>query len=147
MKKILLFMFTILVMVSCSKEEAETRSDVMVNVTFDGGLASPTLVRLYNYDEAKDFDRDATTEMGFYQRLVDKQGNKIIPEYTSDNFTGVNTFENVEHGKYLVVAMYKPDGYSFPMFYYYAYKTIEVNDLLMVKIDFEDSDMGKFIEF
>ena len=147
MKKFLLLMLTILMMVSCSKEEVETRSDVMVNVTFDGGLASPTLVRLYNYDEAKDFDRNAISEMGDSQILADKQGNTILPEYTSDTFTGVNTFKGIEHGKYLVVAMYKPEGYSFPMFYYYGYKVIDVNDLLMVKIDFEYSDMGEFVEF
>lgn len=140
-------MLIILMMVSCSKEKVETRSDVMVNVTFDGGLASPTLVRLYNYDEAKDFDRNAISEMGDSQKLVDEQSNTILPKYTSDTFTGVNTFKEVEHGKYLVVAMYKPEGYSFPMFYYYGYKVIDVNDLLMVKINFEYSNMGKFVEF
>lgn len=153
MKKILFVLALILPMffVSCSKNEDGKPLSVLVNVKDDfGNIANPSLVRLYQNEDAKDFDKNAISEMGDMQKLVDKAGNEIYPSYTSDNFDGINIFNDVPSGKYLIVVFYKPSGYSFPMFYYYGYKHIEVNQSNNAKlytIDFSDKERGKFTEF
>ena len=88
--------------------------------------------------------------MGDQQKLVDKTGNEILPAYTSGSFSGVNIFDNVVSGRYFIIVLYKPSGHSFPMFYYYGYKDIEVNqstNAKLYKIEFEDKKRGKFTEF
>lgn len=62
---------------------------------------------------------------------------------------GINTFENVDNGKYLVIAMYKPDGFSFPFAFLYGYKMIDVSSTIGSSLNtfvliWEDS--GKFVE-
>lgn len=153
MKKILLLMMAMLpiLFTNCSDDENEKPMSVLVNVIDDfGNIANPTLVRLYKYEESHNFAKNAISEMGDQQKLVDKTGNEILPLYISDSFSGVNIFENVEAGKYLIIVLYKPSGYSFPMFYYYGYKEIEVNEFTNAKvytIDFSDKERGQFIEF
>lgn len=135
---------------SCSNDDEPSSYNVMVNVSVDGDIASPTLVRLYDYDKAKDFDKDAIIDMGDYQKLVDMSGNVIEPEYTSGSFSGVNIFENINQGKYLIVVMHKPSGFTFPMFYYYGYKSIVVdkdNNTDLYNFDFGSGDRGVFVEF
>lgn len=154
MKKILLLMAIVLpiIFTGCSKDGDDDKPiSVLVNVTDNSGdIASPSLVRLYQYENAKDFDKDATSKMGDQQKLVDKAGNEILPAYTSDSFSGINIFENVKEGRYLIIVFYKPSGYSFPMFYYYGYKDIEVNQSTnagLYKINFSGKERGKFTEF
>lgn len=152
MRKLILMLAMMLpmVFVSCSDDEDNAPRTVMVNVKEDYGIASPSLVMLYDYSEAKDFDKNAISEMGDSQDLIDSNGNVIQPSYVSDSFLGVNTFENVLDGEYLLVVLYQPDGYSFPMFYYYGYKKIVVNaanDAKLYTIDFSGKERGEFIEF
>lgn len=135
---------------SCSDDESSSSYSVMVNVFIEGDLAYPSLVRLYNYDKAANFDKDAIVEMGDNQELVDENGNVITPAYSSGEYSGVNTFEGIEPGRYIIVVLYQPEGYSFPMFYYYGYKSItvdETNNANLYKIDFQYEDSGKFVEF
>lgn len=154
MKKLFLLLTAILplfVFTECSDDDnVSPAQSVLVNVTYDGTLASPTLVQLYDYEEASKckFDYDAMCEYGDYRNLIDESGNEIRPKYTSDSTAGVNTFEEVENGEYMLVVMYKPEGYSWPMFYFYAYKEIKVNpdtNAKLYSIEFTDEDRGKFV--
>ena len=138
-----------LVFVSCSDDGDEPLT-TMVNVKYKGELAYPSIVRLYDYEEAKKFDKDEVFHYGDYQELLDENGNIIEPQYTSDKFVGANTFEDIKQGKYIIVVLYKPDGFSWPMFYYYGYKIINVdkdNNMTLYNIDFEPNQSGTFIEF
>lgn len=156
MKKILLLMMAMLPIffTSCSDNE-DNKEDrplsVLVNVIDDfGHIASPTLVRLYKYEESYNFDKNAIMKMGDERKLVDQTGNEIPPSYRSESFSGINIFENVKAGRYIIIVFYKPSGYSFPIFYYYGYKDIEVNqstNARLYKIEFSGKDCGKFIEF
>lgn len=155
MKRLLLILSVVLplfVSVGCSDDDSETNSTktLMVNVFVEGDLASPTLVRLYDYEDAKDFDKNATYEMGDKQELISESGEVLTPLYTSDSHIGVNTFEGIEDGTYMLIVFHKPEGFSFPNFYYYGYKQIvvnESNDAKLYKIDFNNEDRGKFIQF
>ena len=153
MKKILCLLFLLsamlLTIVSCDNDD-ENSNSILVNVFVDGGIANPTIVQVYDYNEAKDFDRKAISEMGNHGKLVDKSGNTILPQYISGNTNGVNIIEDVKNGKYLLVAMHKPDGFTFSMFYYYGFKVIDVNPSTNGKLynmNFEYAATGKFIEF
>lgn len=154
MKKLFLILAVIMplsVFTGCSDEDnVSTSQSVFVNVKYNGNIASPSLVRLYDYEEASKskFDYDAMCEYGDYRNLIDESGNEIRPKYTSDSTAGVNTFEEVENGEYMLVVMYKPEGYSWPMFYFYAYKGIKVNpdtNAKLYSIEFTDEDRGKFV--
>ena len=155
MKKVL-FMLPLLVVLcmfaACSKDDEQNSFSMMVNVFVDGNIASPVLVRLYDYEDTRkcEFDYDTMCEYGDHRKLVDKNGNELTPKYTSDSFNGINTFESVESGKYTIIAMYKPEGFTWPMFYYYGYKDIIVdknNDAILHKIDLKKKEKGKFVEF
>ena len=152
MKKILTIIVCVLCAYSCTDDNTDMLS-VMINVSYNGEIASPTLVRLYAYETAKDFDNSymATMEYGDDQVLKDKLGNDLHPVYTSDTFSGINTFEDINAGTYLAVILYKPDGYTYPMYYLYGIKAIRVdesNNAKLHNIEFTyDHDRGKFIEF
>ena len=152
MRKFLLIIVCALSITSCSENEPEILS-VMINVKCDGKLAYPSLVRLYEYETAKDFDNSymATMDYGDYQILRNKSGHELSPVYTSYNFSGVNIFEDIKAGVYLAVILYK-DDFTWPMFYFYGYKVINVdedNNALLHDICFfyGEKEKGKFIEF
>lgn len=155
MKKILsmlpmlavLFMFT-----ACSKKDEPNSYSIMINVSVDGDIASPVLVRLYDYDDTRkcEFNYDTMCKYGDYKKLVDRNGSELTPKYTSGSSNGINTFDGVESGRYIIIAMYKPEGFTWPMFYYYGYKDIIVdknNDAILHKFDFNKSEQGKFVKF
>lgn len=153
-KKLIVAIAVVACMTSCGKDnEPAAPLTVMANVTYDGASASPSIVKLYDYETAKDFDKstDGANEFGDTRDLLDKDGNVIKPAYTSSTTKGVNTFEDVKAGKYIAIAFYKPDGYSWPMFYYYGYAVIDVNKStspVMQWFKFTAStDRGKFILF
>lgn len=156
MKKILLSLTIILVsviMVSCSKDEPQSGT-VLVNVSFDGAIASPSVVKLYKYEDAKDFDKTYTgaCHYGSTGDLLDNKDNVITPFAIGDNTLGVNTFKNIPNGKYIIIAFYKPQGYSFETFFYYGYKTIDVNGSLSTHfIEFKNGENALnakgFVEF
>lgn len=153
MRKVFLMMammLPILLISGCSDNENDNPKSVMVNVKDSYGIASPSLVMLYNYSEAMNFDKNAISEMGDKQDLIDMDGNIIQPVYVSDSFSGVNIFDDVVDGEYMLIVLYHPEGYSFPMFYYYGFKKIVVNDennAKLYEIDFSGKETGKFIEF
>lgn len=146
MKKILLLICVISSFFACSKDEDSKYQIVYVNVYYQGDLATPSVVRLYDYKEAIkcNFDYETMCEYGDKSVLLDNSGNEIIPKYTSVG--SVNNFEEVENGKYILIAMHKPNGYSFPMFYFYGYKEIIVDgsSTNIHKINFTNDDRGKF---
>lgn len=154
MKK-LLFLLLPLFLLSCSKDDSPKTFTVMVNVEDEYGLAYPSLVRLYNYNEAigavqKHIADNNAHMYGAKRKLYNASGAEIIPVYTSDNMEGVNTFEGVEEGKYLIVVLYKPSGYSFENFWFYGYKGIDVNkdnELGVYKCKFPNTSRGKFYNF
>lgn len=153
MKKTFLFLLPIiaLVMFACGsdKKDEPKSNNVIANVTYDGTSASPSMVNLYNYDAAKNFDKTAIVKFGDTQTLVDNNGNVIKPAYVSPTTIGVNTFEDVKPGKYIAIALYKPNGYSFPNFYYYGYATVDATSgLTSVTFKFtSQSPRGEFIQF
>ena len=55
MRKFLLIIVCALSITSCSDNDPEILS-VMINVKCDNKIASPSLVRLYEYETARDFD-------------------------------------------------------------------------------------------
>ena len=128
-----LFLISCLVLVACGENEPKMAS-VIANVNYDGKSAYPSFVQLYNYNDAKNFDNsyESACYYGDYRKLKDINGNIIKPAFTSSEFLGVNTFENVPQGKYIIIAMYKPSGYSWPMHYFYGYKIINVDNSLSV---------------
>ena len=105
---------------------------------------------LYDYEEAKNFDKEASVNALAYDgHIVLRDGTALTPKYVSDSTVGINTFENVDNGKYLVIAMYKPDGFSFPFAFLYGYKMIDVSSTIGSSLNtfvliWEDS--GKFVE-
>lgn len=152
MKKILLFALFTIVMCACSKDDEPKTFSLIANVSYNGMSAYPSIVFLYDYEEAKDFDKssDAIYKFGEYGELYSASGVLLEPLYTSPTLTGVNTFENVSKGKYMVVAFYKRDGFTWPMFYYYGYTVLDLTyNLQSVKFNFRSSTMkaGEFIEF
>lgn len=148
MKKIsflLMCLFAIL-SASCSKEDEPASATVMVNVTLEGPSANPSLVRLYKYEDAKDFDNsyNGANHYGTYLELLDKQGNVIEPAYTSESLNGVNTFSDVLNGKYIIIAIHKPRGYDWSFSYYYGYKIIDVDGSL--ETHFIDFIYGHYLQ-
>ena len=159
MKQILFTIMTAFLCVGCSKEEARTEQTIMVNVSYkyqsgtDTKVASPTIVQLYSYEKTNGFDKTKSiSSMANHQELTMPDGITHKAKYTSDSFSGVNIMENIPNGKYILVAFYKPDGYSWPMFYYYGYKTIDVNDgtnmnLHSMVFVIGEEQMGSFTSF
>lgn len=132
----------------CQKEDA--KKTIMVNVTFNGASAYPSAVMLYDYTEAITFDKGYSSACYFGDHLELKlaDGSIVKPKYVG-NTTGVNTFENVENGKYIAIAMYKPNGFTFPNYYFYGYHIIETTSAI-VSFNFNfknDSKRGEFIEY
>lgn len=161
MKKILLSfsVLTIVSFTSCSKDNEQTDHSLMANVyyqypgspTLGKKIASPTLVLLYDYDIAVDFDKTASVQsVSSSYKITLADGTTPEAVYSSSpNFSGINTFEKVKDGKYMLIAFYKPEGYSWPMFYYYGYKEIVVNEANNAKLytlifDWNE-DNGKFV--
>lgn len=137
---------------SCEADEPKSAT-VMINVNYEGASAYPSIVKLYDYEEAKSFDNSysGACHFGDYMELVDVNGKVFKPKFVSDIY-GVNTFENVPNGKYLAIILYKPKGYSWAFSYYYGYKIIDVNgELSFNLIDFKAQDMLQrvqcFVEF
>lgn len=157
MKKILLLIAVVSALFlapSCSKNDEPTKAlVVMSNVTINGSIASPSLVELYNFDSAKNFDKsyEGMISYGDHQKLLNASGDVLTPAYSSSSFAGVNTFEDVKAGKYIIVCLYKPDGFTYPMFYYYGYAEIEVsasNSPVMQNFKFTyDDERGEFLKF
>ena len=131
MKRLLSIMYVVAIttlLVSCSKGDDPTAQDFCVNVYYtysdysDYGerLASPSYVLLFkdngnNIDESK----MSITDL----QLYDTNGNALDLIRTSPSTSGVNTFEGVENGKYVILALYSP--YTFVK--YYSYKKISVD--------------------
>lgn len=153
MKKTLLLLLLV-TFIACEKNEPKepTTATVMINVTFtydgiDSHIANPTLVRLYK-EKASEFDFEkSVSSMASSQNMYLKTVTPANPVYTSDSFSGVNTFKDIDKGNYTAIVFFKPDGYTFSLFYYYAYKEITVSDLKTHNIVFTwNTDKGKFIQ-
>lgn len=155
MKKLIILFVLPLFFLSCSKDDSSKTYTVMVNIEDEYGLAYPSMVRLYDYNEAmpavqKHINDNNAYKYGTDRKLYDTNGAEISPVYTSANMVGVNTFEEVKAGKYLIVVLYKPSGYSFENFWFYGYKGIDVNkdnELGMYKCKFPNTSRGKFYNF
>lgn len=152
MKKFLFFSLLALILSACSSGDDEPKLySAIVNITFDGASASPSVAYMYKYDLAKDFDKsyDAMCKFGEERILRNVNGDVIEPAYISPTTIGVNTFENIEKGKYIVVAMYKQSGFSWPFHYYYGYSELNVDhNLPMITFKFvSSSKRGEFIKF
>lgn len=153
MKKVFLFLMVVLA-TSCGKNDTEPKShQVLVNVFYSyeaGGneeIASPSLVMLYK-EKAAEFDFDeSVSSMANDQKMTLKDGQFATPVHISDSFSGINIINDVETGNYTLIVFYKPEGYSWPMFYYYGYKEISVTDLTTNKIVFMwNEESGKFVK-
>ena len=134
MKKLSLLLLSIFatLALSCSNNDEPQSASILVNVTYNGASASPSVVKLYKHEDAKNFDNSysGACHFGSTGELLDKKGNIITPIAIGDNTLGVNTFENIPNGRYIVMAFYKPAGYSFANFFYYGYKIIDVEGFL-----------------
>ncbi len=147
MKKIL-FLLIAIVFIGCEKETPEeTKSNLLVNVyyKYEGSdkekLASPSLVRIYK-ESPSEFDfEESIWSMVDDQSMTLKNGDYAIPVYTSDSHTGVNIIE-VENGQYTIIAYFKPEGYSFAMFYFFGYKQVNVTSTVQYNIVFNWGSLG-----
>lgn len=159
MKKVL-FILPVIILAACGKDEPKepTTSTLMVNVSYKyvgtetNKTASPSLVMLYK-EKSSEFDFEkSVSSMANNQKMTFKNGSAAIPVYTSDSFSGINTFEDINNGAYTIIVFYKPDGYSWPMFYFYGYKEISLtklskHDFVFIWGDIEnDGDAGKFVQ-
>lgn len=158
MKKILLMMVLgVLAITGCKKDKESTEQTVMINVSYqyptspDLGkkTAAPTLVQLYDYSKAMNFDKQksvASIKNSYKLTLAD--GTTLMPLYDSTpNFTGINTFEQVKNGKYIVIVYFKPEGYEW--FMYYGYKEISVDSskpLIMYDLVFNWGAHNEFVQ-
>lgn len=156
MRKLLLLLLLPLFLFSCSKDNSPL--SIMVNVKYDGSLAAPSLVRLYNYDElhselmkqVNDTDINNAYMYGSDLGFKLEDGTTISPDYTSDSYSGVNTLEDIKAGKYYIVVMYKPDGYNFPFSWFYGYKEVIVdksNNAALYNCNFPRTVSGHWYNF
>lgn len=153
MKKFLLLFAAIAcaAFVGCSKDDDNDAQNVLVNVKLEGDLASPTLVMLYNNVSSADLDKEkSVSSLANSQKITLKDGTTTDATLSSaPNFTGVNTFNDVPNGKYLLIVYHKPDGYSFPMFYYYGYKdiTVDASNTNIYNLEFTYENKGNMTAF
>lgn len=160
MKKVLLFLACILTLAGCNKEDIPPA--VMINVSYQfpefpergKTIATPTLVLLYDYSVAASFDKVKSIDsMSEINKIMLPDGSTPEPKYSSaPNLTGVNTFENIEDGRYMVIVFFQPSGFTWNMLYYYGYKEIEVNDANKIQsynlvFNWGDDYCGRFIAF
>ena len=127
MKKILLFCLMALTLVGCSKDDEEaTAQTFFVNAYYtysdypDYGnrIADNTFVGLYE-DNGNDIGSVKTTSLSIY----DTNENELSLKYTSSSSNGINTFEGIPNGNYVLLVVHYPYTYT----RYYSYKKITVN--------------------
>lgn len=153
--KRLFYVLAAFLMFACGNDDDPSNSthQVFANVFYsyeaggDEKIATPTLVMLYK-EKPSDFDfEESVTSMANNQKMKLKDGKIATPVHISDSFSGINIIDDVETGNYTLITFYKPDGYSWPMFYYYGYKEISVTDLSTNKIVFIwNNEAGKFVK-
>ncbi len=127
MRKLFCFFAGILFLSGCS-ENVPTEQTFFVNAYYtysdysDYGekIASPTMVMLFE-DNGNEIDTDRIS--GFDPTLYDTSGNELKLCYVSDSTSGINTFENIPDGEYVILAIYVP--YTFV--HYCSYKRIQVD--------------------
>lgn len=112
----------------CSKEEEPAEQTFFVNTYYtysdypDYGehIASPTMVMLFE-DNGNEIDTERIS--AFDPTLYDTAGNELQLRYTSPTTSGINIFENIPNGKYVILTIFYP--YTFVN--YYSCKKISVN--------------------
>ena len=117
-----------LIFFGCSKDELPTEQTFFVNAYYtysdysDYGekVASPTMVMLFE-DNGNEIDTERVSV--FDPTLYDISGNELKLRYTSSTTSGINIFENIPNGKYVILAIYSPYTYV----NYYSYKKIQVD--------------------
>lgn len=129
MKKYLYLIILLALFAGCSKEDDEpTEQTFFVNVYYtysdypDYGdkLAAPSMVMIYEDNgKAIDTERVSLTD----PKLYDTDGVELQLEEVSSSTSGVNIFENIPNGKYVILAIYQPAT----LLRYYSYKKITVN--------------------
>lgn len=130
MKK-LLFLFCFMhFILSCEKDDSLNVHDIIINVSYKYGerpdfkprLATNSIVMIF-LDEGKQIDYENTSLL-YDMSITFTDGTKSQKfEYISNNTTGVNTFENVPNGGYILAAVYKP--YDF--IEYYTIKKVAIS--------------------
>lgn len=126
MKKITTALATLLLLLlfsGCSKEETPAEQTFFVNTYYtyseypDYGehIASPTMVMLFE-DNGNEIDTERIS--AFDPTLYDTAGNELQLRYTSPTTSGINTFENIPNGRYIILAIYLT---------YHSYKKIQVD--------------------
>ena len=126
MKKITTALATLsllLLFSGCSKEETPAEQTFFVNTYYtyseypDYGehIASPTMVMLFE-DNGNEIDTERIS--AFDPTLYDTAGNELQLRYNSTNTSGINIFENVPYGRYIILAIYLT---------YHSYKKIQVD--------------------
>lgn len=112
---------------SCSGEKESSEQTFFVNVyytysdyeSYGERVAETATVALFE-DTGKEIDPERTST--FSLELYDTDGNALPMRYIKGT-TGINTFENVQNGNYILFALYAPYTYV----RYHSYKRITVN--------------------
>lgn len=91
MKKLLFIMAMVLPLftfIGCSDDESANSQKVMINLYWkyenleDTKIASPSIVALYDYEEAKNFDKEASVNALAYDgHIVLRDGTALTPKY------------------------------------------------------------------
>ena len=111
-KLLLLLLFPFFIACSSDDNETSEKQTFFVNVYSQYSpedkveIASPALVYLYE-DNGKSIDKDKSYLSVFSsQEITYTDGTTDSYVYKSDSEIGINTFEEIPHGKYIIFVMY-----------------------------------------
>lgn len=128
MKRLSLLCLIALSICGCKKENEPIEQTFFVNAYYtyseypDYGnkIAENTYVALHK-DNGNEIDIERINPLS--PTLFDNKGNELPLWCVSSSITGVNFFEDIPNGKYVILVVHTP----YPFVHYYSYKKINVN--------------------
>lgn len=129
MRKVILFCILALSLISCSKDNEPMEQTFFVNAYYtyskypDYGerIADNTFVALFE-DNGNEIDVENIGTLSS-PSLFDTTGKELSLRRVSTSTNGINTFNNIPNGKYVILAIHHP--YSTIRFY--SFKKININ--------------------
>jgi hypothetical protein len=126
MKKALLLVILplLLLLSSCSKDEINKETTLMVNISTSGYVPfDATYIIVVFEDTGKEIDYEASGRNGTKLEVAFKDKTSTS-DYLYTGISSVNTFENIPVGKYILFAYCSPYGFL----YHYSIKKVELKN-------------------